>query len=96
MKLTQITYDIKDNPILHRSLIPSLAYLGLSITTSALTIVLDFNDPTQGNTTDQYYDYQVETFNIMQYGFEETDRNAIYDSILNGVKNDYDFDLGIA
>jgi hypothetical protein len=56
--------------------------------TPALTIVIDFNDPAQGNTTDVFGNI-VSTFSVTSFGFLEADRNTIYDSIMLELDRDY-------
>ena len=77
----------------------SIVSLSLSATNQAVTVVLDFNDPTQATTerTNVFYD-TMNTFNITQYGFTDTAANrlTITSSILEAVKADYIFDLGAA
>ncbi|MCC6680902.1 MAG: hypothetical protein IT445_08365 [Phycisphaeraceae bacterium] len=56
---------------------------------AALTIMIDFNDPAQANTTD-VNNSVVSTFDITAYGFSDpADRFNIYNGILTAL--DYDF-----
>lgn len=56
---------------------------------SALTVVLDFNDPQQDPTFGPF-SMSVTTFDIAEYGFDDpADRQMVYDSIFDAVLNDF-------
>ncbi len=71
-----------------------LTLVGLSLLlavspAAALTIMIDFNDPAQGNTTDAISDV-VSTFDITAYGFNDpVDRFNIYHGILTALDHDF-------
>ena len=76
--------------------ISSFSLIVACITSKAfgLTIILDFNDPNQGNTTDRFNNV-VGTFSVTEYGFAEADRNSVYNGIYNTVVGHYhNIDLG--
>ena len=62
--------------------------LGAIQPANALTFVLDFNEPEQGNTTDDL-EITVGTFDVTQYGFTDSDFDTIATSILETVESHY-------
>ncbi len=71
--------------------------MGIMASSEAVTVVLDFNDPTQGTTerTNKRGD-TIDTFDIRSYGFDDTaaNRTALTNRILEEVKADFHFDIG--
>lgn len=63
-------------------------FLALAASASALTIILDFNEPAQANTTDIFGNV-VQTFDVTSFGFVEADRAMIQNAIFNAVVTDY-------
>ena len=57
-------------------------------TANALTLVLDFNDANQENTSD-IFGTEVETFDVNSYGFAPTDFNLVTNSILDKVESHF-------
>jgi hypothetical protein len=64
------------------------AFFIITSTAQALTVILDFNDPAQANTSD-IFGNTVGTFDLIPYDLVEADRATLYNSIFNEVINDY-------
>lgn len=62
--------------------------LGTIQPANALTFVLDFNEPEQANTTDDLA-ITVGTFDVTQYGFDNSDFDTIATSVLETVESHY-------
>ena len=66
----------------------SLCWVLLVVPCSALTIVLDFNDPAQPNTT-TYFGDEVTTFDITDFGLTLGDLSTLQSAVLAEVEKDY-------
>jgi subtilisin-like proprotein convertase family protein len=53
-----------------------------------LTIVIDFKEPTQGNTTDLFGNV-ISSFDVASFGFSTANFNAVADAIFQEVREDY-------
>ena len=64
------------------------ASLLLTSAASAITIVIDFNDVGQPNTTD-IFGNSVSDFSVTSYGFTQGDYGTVTNAILGELRNDY-------
>ena len=76
-----------------KALLASLCLMLPAFSARALTVIVDFNDPTQG-TTSTYFSGgtgapTVDTFDVTGFGFLEADRSTIYASIMAELENDF-------
>lgn len=70
------------------SLVGTVCLFSTAQSASALTFVLDFNDPTQVNTSDAF-GIQVGDFDVTQYGFSTSQFSTVTNAILTEVKSHY-------